>query len=223
MGDHGTHEATTTARSPENTDRLMVGACGAIWLVVLVVSVIATVACVNLGRGGAQRAGESSSWLLYTIIAVSALTILAAIPLLMRARRTASRASVSGAGQTAPEPPARAAEEAPTEKMRVFGAAVDPSAPPGPTPAERAPQRAVAARNALVDRLSLRGAASLLGAMGLAELAVATATYLLAVHSDTAALVALIVAGVITVGMPAVLVAYQRRLVPVRPAADALA
>ena len=59
--------------------------------------------------------------------------------------------------------------------------------------------------------------------MGLAELAVATATYLLAVHSDTAALVALIVAGVITVGMPAVLVAYQRRLVPVRPAADALA
>jgi hypothetical protein len=48
--------------------------------------------------------------------------------------------------------------------------------------------------------------------MGLALTAVATATYLLATGSDTETWVALGTAAVITVAMPAVLVAFARRL-----------
>ena len=48
--------------------------------------------------------------------------------------------------------------------------------------------------------------------MGLALIAVAAATYLLANDSDTAAWAALGTAAVITVAMPAILVAFQRRL-----------
>ena len=65
---------------------------------------------------------------------------------------------------------------------------------------------------ALLDRVWLRGTTSLLAAMGLALTAVAVATYLLAVSSDTAAWAALGVAGVITVAMPAILVTFQRQL-----------
>lgn len=198
------------ARSPETVDRFIVGVCGAIWLVLLVVAVIATVALVNLGRGGAPRAGESSSWLLYTIIGVSAATILAAIPLLLRARRTAAGAHSAGAGEgsapaLAARPAADPAIDAPTEKMRVFGATVDPY---GPEPTPAAPSPVAGA----LDRLWLRGTASILGAIGLALIGTSTATYLLAVHSDTAAIVALALAGVITLGMPAILIAFFRRL-----------
>ena len=48
--------------------------------------------------------------------------------------------------------------------------------------------------------------------MGLALTAVEVATYLLAVASDTAAWVALGLAGVVTVAMPAVLVFHQRMM-----------
>lgn len=186
----------------------MVGVCGAIWLVFLVVAVIAGVALAKLGRGGAPAAGESSSWLLYTIIGISAATILTAIPLLLRARRTALAAHAGTAGDGAtPTPPARSAApavDAPTEKMRVFGATVDPYAPE--------PARAVTSpADAVIERFWLRGTVSILTAMGLALIGVATATYLLAVHSDTAAMAGLGVAGVITLGLPAILVALTRR------------
>jgi hypothetical protein len=99
-----------------------------------------------------------------------------------RARRTAQTeppvdAPVSDAPVRAPD--------APTEKLRVFG--VDPAARRQPDPSgdvARVPA-------ALVERLWLRGTTSLLTAMGLALTAVAVATYLLAVSSDTAAWAAL--------------------------------
>lgn len=189
-------------RSPETVDRLMVGACGAIWLVFLVVAVIAGVALVNLGsgRGGA---GEQSSWLLYTIIAVSAVTIAAAIPLLLRARRDASMARTT----VAPEPPPlpKPAINAPTEQIRVFGATVDPAAVRPTTPP-------VSPAAAEVERESLRGTVSVLGVMGLAATAVATATYLLATGGQTAAWVVLGVAGLCTAGMPAAAVVFGRRV-----------
>ncbi len=47
----GADQATAERRSPETVDRVMVGVCGAIWLVLLAVTVIATVALVHLGRG----------------------------------------------------------------------------------------------------------------------------------------------------------------------------
>lgn len=182
----------------------MVGVCGAIWLVLLAVSVIATVALVQLGRGDVGGTDKQSPWLLYSIIAVSALIIAGAIPLLLRARQTAL--PDAAVDVSAPDSPVRPTE-APTEKLRVFGTAVDPYARKleVPTAAPRVPAT-------VVDRLLLRGTASLLGAMGLALIAVATATYLLANDSDSAAWAALGTAAVITVAMPAILVGFQRRL-----------
>ena len=217
-----TEPASSDARPPETVDRLMVGVCGAIWLVLLAVSSIATVALVQLGRGHERTNGGShSSWLLYTVIVISALVIIGAIPLLLRARRTAmahSGASGDSGAPKSPEstespekpleesaPPARPVD-APTEKLRVFGAAVDPYRP------KPAQHRQVSRISVVLERIWLRGTTSLVGAMGLALTAVATATYLLATHTDTAAWVALGVAAVITVGMIGILVTFQRRL-----------
>ncbi len=189
-------------RPPETVDRLMVGACGAIWLVFLVAAVIAGVALVNLGSSGGHT-GESSSWLLYTVIGVSAAVIVGAIPLLIRARR----ASMAESPAEAPAPPPALSRpvDAPTEKIRVFGTTVDPHQPT-PQPAQ------VSRLHVVLERIWLRGATSLLSAMGLALTAVATGTYLLSVYSDTAAWVALGVAAVITASMPVVLLAFQRQL-----------
>ncbi len=63
-----------------------------------------------------------------------------------------------------------------------------------------------------LDRLWLRCTVSILGAIGLALVGVATATYLLAVDNDTVAWVALGVAAVITVLMPVIPVTYLRQL-----------
>ena len=198
------------ARSPETVDRLMVGVCGAIWLVLLAVSVIATVALVQLGRGHVGDGGggeERSSWLLYSIIVVSALIIIGAIPLLMRARRAALTDPTPDV--PTPDAPVRPTE-APTEKLRVFGTSVDPYAR-RPVAAEVVASVPVTA----VERVWLRGSSSLLAAMGVALTAVATGTYLLATESDTGAWVALGTAAVITVGMPAILIGFQRRLADV--------
>ncbi len=199
---HDSHSDDSGARPPETLDRLMIGACGAIWLVFLVVGVIATVALVNMGsgRGGA---GEQSSWLLYTIIAVSAVTIAAAIPLLLRARRDA----MAGQSPAEPEPVpvVKPPIDAPTEKIRVFGTSVDPLA-------VRPATATVSPTAAAVERESLRGTLAVVGLMGLASTAVATATYLLAVDSETAAWAGLAVAGLFTAGMPAAAVIFGRRL-----------
>ena len=226
----GDPDTAGQSRSPESIDRFMVAVCGAIWLVLLAMSVVATVALVQLGRGRDAGPDGQPSWLLYSIIAVSALIIAGAIPLLLRARRTAladpgstgsdsggvSGSGVSGSGVSGSgvvgsgvaDPGPVLPVEAPTEKLRVFGTAVDPYA------REAAPEPAAVSRvpASVVDRLWLRGTASLLGAMGLALTAVATATYLLATGSDTGTWVALSTAAVITVAMPAVLVAFARRL-----------
>ena len=228
----GDPDTAGQSRSPESIDRFMVAVCGAIWLVLLAMSVVATVALVQLGRGRDAGPDGQPSWLLYSIIAVSALIIAGAIPLLLRARRTAladpgstgsdpdgvsgSGSGVVGsgvvgsgvAGSGVADPGPVLPVEAPTEKLRVFGTAVDPYA------REAAPEPAAVSRvpAGVVDRLWLRGTASLLGAMGLALTAVATATYLLATGSDTGTWVALGTAGAITVAMPAVLVAFARRL-----------
>src|SRR5207302_11030212 len=59
---------------PEVIDRILVGACGAIWLVLLGVSVAASVALADLGRGFHKMTGGShTTWVLYAVIVVSAL------------------------------------------------------------------------------------------------------------------------------------------------------
>jgi len=224
------HDAAATGEdghSPETVDRLLVGVCAAIWLVLLAVGVTAIVALVDLSRGHAVGGGEKQTpWLLYSIIVVSALIIVGAIPLLIRARR-AAMADVRTAGAdaavtpkvTPPTPPSAAEAparptEAPTEKLRVFGRDADPYKRYQPDYAQSSASRRA---DPLIpatelDRLWLRCTVSILGAIGLALIGVAAATYLLAVEKDTAAWVALGVAAVITVLMPAIPLIYLREL-----------
>ena len=217
---------TEDRRSPETVDRLLVGVCGAIWLVLLAVTVIAIVALVDMSRGHTTNSGGSSTpWLLYSIIIVSAVIIVAAIPLLIRARRTAladSRLTSGPDKAAAPVPPRPAGApavptrpaEAPTEKLKVFGSTVDPYERYQPdfalSSASRRADPLIPATE--LDRLWLRCTVMLGGAIGLALVGVSTATYLMAVGSDTAAWVALGVAAVITIAMPAIPVAYLRQL-----------
>ncbi|KAA0109600.1 DUF2561 family protein [Mycolicibacterium sp. P1-5] len=214
---------TEDRRSPETVDRLLVGVCGAIWLVLLAVTVIAIVALVDMSRGHAASAGGSHTpWLLYSIIIVSAVIILGAIPLLIRARRAAqsdSRLTSEPAKAPPPRPTTAAAApvrgtEAPTEKMKVFGSTVDPYERYQPDFAQSSASRRA---DPLVpatelDRLWLRCTVMLAGAIGLALVGVSTATYLMAVNNDTAAWVALGLAAVITVAMPVIPVTYLRQL-----------
>lgn len=215
---------TEDRRSPETVDRLLVGVCGAIWLVLLAVTVIAIVALVDMSRGHTTNTGESSTpWLLYSIIIVSAVIIVGAIPLLIRARRTAladSRLTSEPVKAPAPPRPAEAPPvptrpaEAPTEKLKVFGSTVDPYERYQPdfalSSASRRADPLIPATE--LDRLWLRCTVMLAGAIGLALVGVSTATYLMAVGSDTAAWVALGLAAVITIAMPAIPVAYLRQL-----------
>ena len=220
------------ARSPETVDRLLVGVCGAIWLVLLAVGVTAIVALVDLGRGHTLGGdGKHTPWLLYSVIVVSGLVILGAIPLLIRARRTAlaephepppaaptaakaTSTAASTAASRGPEVPPSRSAEAPTEKLKVFGTAVDPYERYQPdyvqSSASRRADPLIPATE--LDRLWLRCTVSILGAIGLALIAVSTATYLLAVDKETLAWVALGVAAVITVVMPAIPVLYLRQL-----------
>jgi len=216
-------EAADGRRSPDVVDRLLVGISGAIWLVLLAVGVIAAIALVGLGRGRSGTEASESPWVLYTVIAISSVTLLGAIPLLIRARRGALADSAGEPGEAPASAPAAAATatpgrepavEAPTEKLRVFGTVVDRPAKPEPQPDTAQPEGLPAGPT---DRVLLRCAASIFAAMGLALIGVATATYLFAVGSDTAAWVAIGFAAVITAAMPAVSVFFQRQLGGIGP------
>ncbi|BBZ13431.1 DUF2561 family protein [Mycobacterium branderi] len=189
--------------SPTTGDRILIGACAAIWLVLVGVSVAAVVALADLGRGFHESTGSPhSSAVLYVIIVVSALVILAAIPVLLRARRTtrpdASRSVVvpargAGGQPLRPgQPPSRSAiQQARTERLTTLR----PGLP-----------------DAVVDRIWLRGSVSLMAAMGVALIAVATATYLMAVGHQGAAWSAYVIAGIVTVAMPVIPWQHVRRL-----------
>ena len=196
-------------RSPEAVDRIMVGACGVAWLAALAMGVVAVVALARLASGHAGGAERHSSALLYSIIAVSVLVIAGAIPLLLRARRGAAADSATGEVGAAMADEVRGPvrpPEAATEKIRVFG--VDPYAD-----SRLNPPRAVSGVSAAVlDRLWLRGSVALLGAMGVALVAVAAGSYLLASSIETGAWIAFGVAGAVTIAMPAVLAFFQRQV-----------
>ena len=189
---------------PDVIDRILVGACAAIWLVLIGVSVAAAVALADLGQGFHKMARNShTTWVLYVVIIVSALIIAGAIPVLLRARRTAQA-----------EPPAR---------LVGASARVTASQPVG---TERAAARTVAERarspripavtpessDATTDRIWLRGTVALTGTMGVALVAVAAATYLMAVGHDGASWFAYGLAGIVTAGMPAIEWLHVRQL-----------
>lgn len=191
---------------PDVIDRILLGACAAIWLVLLGVSVAATVALADLGQGFHKAAGGSHTpWVLYAVIIVSALIIAGAIPVLLRARRMGL---IEPAARTA-SGPTPGPNRPPVRLM----------APKPRTDAERARQQRVQAAQptaewsgADVDRVWLRGTAILTGTMGVALIAVAAATYLMAVGHDGASWVGYGLAGVVTAAMPAVEWLHVRQL-----------
>lgn len=196
----------------DRTDRILLGGCAVVWLAALGAGVAATVALVDLARGHTQSVDSGTPWILYTVIAVSALVIIAAVPLLLRARRAAADEAVSARDPepATPEPAVlRRGVDAPTEKLRAVKPAVGVS---GPIPIVPQGSSLSDADAAAVDRVWLRGAAGIVGAMGGATLLSAVSTYLFAVGSDTVAWVLLGLAAVVTAGMVAIPWYFLREL-----------
>jgi hypothetical protein len=210
---YSTYRRGSDTVPPDVIDRILVGACAAVWLVLLGVSVAAAVALADLGRGFHKVAGSShTTWVLYAVIIISALIIAGAIPVLVRARRMAQTEPAAGSTAGRPRPPVRLMSPAPR------------------TPAERARQQRVMKAiepasewsGADVDRVWLRGTVILTGTMGAALIAVAAATYLMAVGHDGPSWVGYGLAGVVTAAMPVVEwlhIRQLRRVVAARPGA----
>ncbi|MEZ0351833.1 DUF2561 family protein [Mycobacterium ahvazicum] len=187
---------------PDVIDRLLLGTCAVIWLLLLGVSVAAAVALADLGGGlhSAARNSHSTPWVLYTVIVVSALIIAGAIPVLLRARRmTNAEPPIVRSTALQGRPPTR------TSNAR--------------TVVERVrPQRAPAAdangewSGEAVDRIWLRGTVVLTTTMGIALIAVAAATYSMAVGHDGPSWVGYGLAAAVTAAMPAVEWLYVRQL-----------
>lgn len=202
----------------DNLDRILLAACAAVWLAVLGSAVAATVALVDLGSKHQESTSESGTpWLLYGVIGVSALVIIGAIPLLIRARRTALEDPHTGNPGGARPVTARtqAATRAVDPRTQTLRAGQQPAA-------ARARQRGGysspgistfdAAIPPAVDRVWLRCAVVITIAIGAAMLAIGVATYLMAAGHDTFAWAAYVVAGLITLGMPVIPVIYLRQL-----------
>jgi hypothetical protein len=192
---------------PDVIDRILLGACAAIWLVLLGVSVAATVALADLGQGFHRMARNShTTWVLYAVIIVSALIIAGAVPILLRARRMAR-----------PEPPV-------VRSTALQGR--PPSRPPGGAGSTARRTAAGATRSAnvnaygtgvewsgeAVDRIWLRGTVILTGTIGAALIGVAAATYSMAVGHDGPSWVGYALAGILTAAMPVVEWLHVRQL-----------
>lgn len=197
----------------DRTDRILLGACAAVWLVALGAGVAATVALVDLGTRHETSTGEPETpWLLYVVIAVSLAVILGAVPLLLRARRAAledppQARPVAARAVPGQQPPVRGVD-APTEKLQVPPSVAARSGYPTREPISPQPDPKAAA----VDQLWLRCAVIIAIAMGVAMVAIGIATYLMAVDSNTAAWALYVVAGLATIGMPAIPFFYLREL-----------
>lgn len=175
------------------SDRALIGSCAAVWLALVGMSVAALVALMDLGRGfHAGKGNPHTSSVLYAIIIISALIILAAIPMLLRARRiTRDMPAARPAGSPARTVSARSIKSGPLDGLAH-----------GST--ERIATLQPALPDTEVDRFWLRGTAALMGTMGGALLAVAAATYAMAIGHDGYAWTGYGIAGVITLAMPVV-------------------
>jgi hypothetical protein len=167
--------------------------CAAVWLALVGMSVATIVALMDLGRGFHDSKGNPhASSVLYAIIVISALVILAAIPMLLRARRVTRDGPVPRSAGT----PARG------QQIRSGNAAARTISPTGRT--ERLSTLRPALPDAEVDRIWLRGTAALMGTMGAALLAVAAATYLMAIGHDAFSWTSYGIAAFVTLVMPLV-------------------
>ncbi|CQD21067.1 DUF2561 family protein [Mycolicibacterium senegalense] len=180
----------------DTTDRVLLGACAAVWLAALGAGVAAVVALVDLGRSHPQGAESADTpWVLYTVIGLSVVVIAGAVPLLLRARAQAGRQQPG----RRPQPPARS--------PRPIGGSYR-AAPPAMS--RYAAGTGVAA--AAVEAVWLRFTLSVACAIGLGTAAIGLATYLMATGSGVAAWCLYGLAGVVTAGLVAVLVVALRQL-----------
>lgn len=197
----------------DRTDRILLGSCAAIWLVALGAGVAATVALVNLGQGHPEPSGEAGTpWLLYTVIGISAVVIIGAVPLLLRARRDAlAESDPSRTHSTPGRAPDATVEAAGAAKSGAPAAGGGQGASYAAPRALRAPE-APEPTSALVEQLSLRCALALACAIGLAMVFIGVGTYLMAVDSTVAAWVCYALAAVVTLAMPAIPWFYLKEL-----------
>jgi hypothetical protein len=178
----------------DNTDRVLLGACAAVWLAALGAGVAAVVALVDLGRSHPQGSESADTpWLLYTVIGLSVLVIAGAVPLLLRARAQAGNRQPG----RRPQPPARSPRPiggsyraAPVEMSRYT------------TGNDAAASEAVWLRFLLAT----------VCAIGFGAAAIGLGTYLMATGSDVAAWCLYGLAGVVTAGLVALpIVALRQR------------
>lgn len=198
------------SRSPagaaDQLDRILLGVCAVLWLAALGAGVAAVVALVALGSGrsvGAEASGADTPWLLYTIIGLSVAVIVAAIPLLLRARRSTRGGEVRSQARSSRSVFGDPVE---TTKLRPFGGSTirRPSIPPTSS--------RVAFPTAAVDQVWLRCSVIIFSAIGASTAAIGLGTYLVATEHPTSSWFAYGVAGVITLAMPAVPWFYLREL-----------
>jgi hypothetical protein len=176
--------------TPDNADRILIGVCATIWLALVGMSVAALVALMDLGRGFHDAKGNPhTSSVLYAIIIISALVILAAIPMLLRARRITRDGPVT---RSAGSPGAQSIRAGHISAQTVHGRT------------QHMTTLRPALSDAAVDRFWLRGTLALMATMGAALLAVATATYLMAIGHDAFSWTSYGVAGAVTLAMPLV-------------------
>jgi hypothetical protein len=188
--------------TPATADRILIGSCAAVWLAVVGMSVAALVALMDLGRGFHEAKGNPhTSSVLYAIIVISALIILAAIPMLLRARRVTRDGPVSrSAGSPARTVSAQSIRSGQLTAQTAHGAT------------ERLTTLRATLSDAAVDRVWLRGSAALIGTIGAALLGVATATYFMAIGHDGFSWTSYGIAGAITLAMPLVPWRHVRQL-----------
>lgn len=187
---------------PDVIDRLLLGTCAAIWLLLLGVSVAAAVALAELGGGlhSAVRNTHGTPWVLYTVIVVSALIIAGAIPVLLRARRlTKTEPPIVRSTALQGRPPLRqSTTRTVVERVR-------------PQHAQKTGDTGEWSGEA-VDRIFLRGIVVLTGTMGIALIAVAAATYSMAITQDGLSWTGYGLAAAVTATMPVIEWLYVRQL-----------
>jgi hypothetical protein len=175
-----------------NTDRILAGASAVAWLAALGSGVAALVALVDLGRGHTQAVESTETpWLLYTVIGISVVVIVAAIPLLLRARAQADgRVPARNPGGPTQQGAAR-------RPMNGYVAST---------------YRQDAVATALVEKVWLRFVLSVTCAIGVATAIIGLGTYLLATDHGVAAWCAYGLAGVVTLGMVVLPIVAVRQL-----------
>jgi len=191
----------------DQTDRILVAACAALWLAALGAGVAAVVALVDLGSGHTATSSDSDTpWLLYTVIGVSAAVIIGAVPLLIRARRS----SLGGQRPAArPAATARSGFGDPVEattRLRTIGGPVIRRQPVPPASSR------LGFPTAAVEQIWLRSSVVTACAIGAATTLIGVGTYLMATEHDTVAWVAYGLAGLVTVAMAAAPWFFLRQL-----------